>query len=102
MLLTEDGRRVADEVLPELTWLLGLSRRRGKTDQPFLEPLRLEGPRERLLHDEHDAVAPPAQDIRDPDAVVRRPEGPLRKEDDGSLAHAGDTLVRARGSANHA
>ena len=56
--------------------------------QALLEALRVERPGERLLHDEHHAVAPRSQRVADADAVVRRSECPLRKEDD-RLAVAG-------------
>ena len=46
------------------------------------KPLRLERPGEGLLDDEHDPMAAPAQHVADADAVVRRTEGALRKEDD--------------------
>ena len=80
--LAEDGRRVADEVLPELARLLGLLRRRGQPHRPLLEALRLERAGERLLDDEDDPVAAPAQDVADAHAVVRRAERALREEDD--------------------
>ena len=66
------------------------SRRRRQPHQPLLEALRLERAREGLLGDEDDPVAAPAQHVADPDAVVGRPVGALREEDDRArgLAHA--------------
>ena len=86
--LAEDGRSVADEVLPELARLLRLRRRRGEPHRPLLESLRLERACEGLLDDEHDPMATPAQDVTDADAVVRRAERALRKEDDRSAGGA--------------
>ena len=80
--LAEDRGRVADEVDPELAGDLRLGRWRTEPHQPLLEALGLEGPGERLLDDEDDAVAPLAQHVPDPDAVVRRAEGTLGEEDD--------------------
>src|SRR2546430_879337 len=74
------------EVLPELARHLGLGGRRTQPHQTFLEPLGLQSALERLLEDEHDAMAAPAQNIADADAVVGWPEGALREEDDG-LSH---------------
>ena len=56
--------------------------RRPEPHQALLEALRLQRPGERLLDDEHDAMAARAQDLADPDAVVGRPEGALGEEDD--------------------
>ena len=80
--LAEDRRRVADEVDPELAGDLGHLGRRAEAHQPLLEPLGLERPGERLLDDEHDAMAARAQDLADPDAVVGRAVGTLGEEDD--------------------
>ena len=60
---------------------------RGQPHQPLLEALLLERARERLLGDEHDPVAAPAQHVADPDAVVGRPVGALGEEDEGSPSH---------------
>ena len=81
--LAEDRRRLADEVLPELPGLLLDLGWRPEPHEPLLEALRLERARERLLDDEDHPVTAVAQDLPDPDAVVRRAEGSLRKEDDG-------------------
>ena len=82
--LRKTGRRVADEVDPELAGDLGLGRRRAEAHQALLEALRLERPGERLLDDEDDPVAARAQHLADADAVVRRSEGALGEEDDGA------------------
>ena len=91
--LAEDRRRLADEVLPELPRLLVDLGRRPEPHEPLLEALRLERARERLLDDEDHPVTAVAQDLPDPDAVVRRAECSLRKEDDGrhdgALSHPG-------------
>ena len=81
--LAEDRRRLADEVLPELPRLLVDLGRRPEPHEPLLEALRLERARERLLDDEDHSVTSVAQDLPDPDAVVRRAECPLGKENDG-------------------
>ena len=100
--LPEDGRGVADEVLPELARLLLDLGRRPEAHEPLLEALRLERARERLLDDEDDAVPALDQDLPDPDAVVRRAVGPLGEEDDGrhrvALSHARLLRVKARSS----
>ena len=84
----EDGRRLADEVLPELARRLLDLGRRPEPHQPLLEALRLEAACERFLDDEHDPMPALAQNLADPDAVVRRAVGPLGKEDDGGgVAH---------------
>src|SRR4029079_11634655 len=80
--LPEDRRRITDEVDPELAGHLGLRRRRTETHQSLLEALRLQRPGERLFDDEHDAVTARSEDLADADAIVGRPEGTLRKEDD--------------------
>src|SRR5207247_2903744 len=69
----ELGRRVANEVLPELARRLldlgwGL-----QPHQRFLEALRLKRPGERLLDYEDDSLAALQQHSADADAVVRRP-----------------------------
>ena len=84
--LPELRRRVADEVLPELAGILlrGVRRRRrGEVDEILDEPERLEAALPRCLRGEYDAVALPAQDVADADAVVRRAVGRLRHEQDG-------------------
>ena len=63
--------------------------------EPFLESLRLEVARERLLDDEDDTVAAVAEHLADPDAVVRRAVRPLGEEDDGRAVHGAVTLSRA-------
>ena len=50
--------------------------------QPLLEAARLERAGERLLEDEHDAVAALAQHLADARAVVGRAVGALGEEDD--------------------
>ena len=80
--LRKTGRRVADEVDPELAGDLGLGGRRAEPHQALLEALRLERAGERFLDDEDDAVAARPQDLADPDAVVGRPVGALGEEDD--------------------
>ena len=78
---------------------------RPEPHQPLLEALGLERAGERLLDDEHDAMATRAQDLADADAVVGRPEGALREEDDGPrpIAHARIIAepTRARAAALH-
>src|SRR5581483_6116257 len=94
-------RRVADEVLPELTWNLRFGGRRTKAHEPLLEALGLQRALERLLDHEDDAMPAPPQDIPDPDAVVRRPERPLGKEDERLARHVRigcPTGWRARGA----
>ena len=84
----KDRRRLADEVLPELTRCLGHLGHRPEPHQPLLEALRLEAARERFLDDEHDPMPALAQNLADPDAVVRRAVGPFGKEDNGGgVAH---------------
>ena len=78
--LAELGRRVADEVDPELTRVLGLRvrvglRRRRQIDEILDEPERLQPAVPRRLGREHDAVAALAQGVADADAVVRRAVG---------------------------
>src|SRR6476646_11755178 len=80
--LAKDRRCVANEVDPELARDLVDLRLRPQAHQSLLETLRLERPGERLLHDEDHAVASRAKHLADPDAVVRRAERTLRKEDD--------------------
>ena len=80
--LAKDRRRLADEVLPELACVLLLLGGRSEAHQALLEALLLESARERLLDDEHDSVAAPAQHVADADAVVGRPVGALGEEDD--------------------
>src|SRR5439155_16975030 len=80
----EKGCGLADEVLPELAWNLRLPRWGAEAHQRFLEPLALERAGEGLLDDEQDAVAAFTKDPPDADAVVGRPEGALRKENDRS------------------
>ena len=89
----EDGSGLADEVLPELARDFLDLRRRRQPHQPLLEALRLERPLEGLLDDEDDAVAAAAEDVADPDAVVRRAVGPLGEEDDGRGARHGTRLI---------
>src|SRR5205085_4662384 len=89
--LSEDGSRLADEVLPELPGLLLDLGRRGEPHQTFLEALLLKRPCEGLLDHEDRAMSAAAQNLRDPDAVIGRPECALGEEDDGlavGLAHA--------------
>ena len=90
--LAEDGRGVADEVLPELAGLLLDLRRRPEPHEAFLEALRFEDAGERLLDDEDDPMPALAQHLADPDAVVRRAERPLGEEHDGR--HDDATLSR--------
>jgi hypothetical protein len=80
--LAEDGRRVADEVDPELARCLLPLRRRAETHQPFLETASLERAGERLLEDEHDAMTALAQHRANACAVVGRPVRALGEEDD--------------------
>ena len=80
--LAEDGRRIADEVLPELTGRFLGRGRRAEAHVALLEALRLEGAGERLLDHEDDAVAAFPQDLADPHAVVGRAECALREEHD--------------------
>src|SRR5207302_7300359 len=80
--LAELGCRLADEVLPELPGRLLDLRRRLEPYQGFLEALRLERARERLLDHEDDPGSAGLKDLRDADAVVRRAVRALRKEDD--------------------
>jgi ribosomal 50S subunit-associated protein YjgA (DUF615 family) len=78
--LAKTGRRLADEVLPELARLLLDLGRRAEPHEPLLEALRLERARERLLDDEHDAVTALDEHLPDPDAVVRRAVRALGKK----------------------
>ena len=80
--LAEDRGRVVDEVDPELPGHLLLLRRRAEAHEPLLESTRLERAGERLLEDEDDAVPALAQHGPDAGAVVGRPVGALREEDD--------------------
>ena len=100
--LAEDRRGVADEVLPELAGFLLDLRRRPEAHQALLESLRLERAGEGLLDHEDDAVPSLDEHLADPDAVVRRPVGPLGKEDDGTHgrepSHARLLRVKARSS----
>jgi hypothetical protein len=80
--LAEDGRRVADEVLPELTRLLRHLGRRREPHQPLLESLLLERACERLLDHEDHPVPTLPQHLADAHAVVGRPERSLGEEDD--------------------
>jgi hypothetical protein len=84
--LPEHGGRLADEVLPELPGLLVRVGWRPEAHQALLESLRLEAARERLLDDEHHAVAALDEHLADPDAVVRRAVRPLGEEYDRRLA----------------
>src|SRR5436309_114274 len=61
--------------------------RRSEPHQPLLEALLLKAARERLLHDEHHAVAACAQHVADANAVVRRAKRALGEEGHG--AHPG-------------
>ncbi len=77
---------VADEVGPELSCrLLGGVGGWGwcEVDEVLDEPERLEPAGPRCLGREHHRVALPAQDVADPDAVVRRPVGAFRHEQEG-------------------
>ena len=95
--LAEDGRGVADEVLPELARVLGRLGGRGEPHQPLLEPLLDQRPLERLLGDEDDPVPAPAQHVADPDAVVGRAVGALGEEGERLRAHtSGLNSGRAR------
>ena len=98
----EDGRGLADEVLPELARLLLDLGRRAEPHEPLLEALRLEAPGERLLDDEHDSMASLAQHLADPDAVVRRAVRALGEEHDrrhrARVSHGRLLLVKARSS----
>ena len=80
--LRNTGSGVADEVLPELARLLLRLGRRLEPHQPLLEALLLERAREGLLDHEHDPVPALPERLPDADAVVRRPVGALREEDD--------------------
>jgi hypothetical protein len=74
----------------------------GQPHEPFLESLSLERAGERLLEHEDDAMPPVAEDLADADAVVRRPVGALREEDDGAhgreASHGWLLRVKARSS----
>jgi hypothetical protein len=70
------------EVDPELAGDLGLRGRRAEAHEPLLEAALLEAPGERLLHDEHHAMAALAQHSADARAVVGRPVGALGEEHD--------------------
>src|SRR4051812_7129209 len=77
-------RRVADEVLPELTWYFRNLGWRLQAHQPLLEPFGRQGPGEGLLDHEDHPMAALAQDIGDPDAIIGGTEGALREEDHGA------------------
>ena len=100
--LAEDGRRIADEVLPELAGLLLDLGRRSEAHQALFELLRLETAGEGLLDDEDDAMTALLQHLPDADAVVGRPEGSLGEEDDrahgGQPSHVRLLRVKARSS----
>ncbi len=80
--LPEDGRGIADEVLPELARLLLDLRQRAEPHEALLEALRLEASGERLLDDEDDAMPALDEHLADPDAVVRRAVCSLGEEHD--------------------
>jgi len=85
----------------------GASGRRLELHQRLLEALRLERAGERLLDHEDDARATLEQHLADADAVVRRPEGAFREEDDGATHFAASSrsacrLVGADGRASRA
>ena len=86
----EDGRRLADVVLPELPRHLLDLRRRAEAHEALLEAARLERAGERLLDHEDHASAARAQHVAHADAVVGRAERPLGEEHDRRLlgAHA--------------
>ena len=75
------GRRISDEVFPELPRFLRHLGRRLQPHQPLLEAFRRQRAGERLLDDEDHPVTALAQHVRDADAVVRRAEGAFREED---------------------
>jgi hypothetical protein len=85
-------RGITDEVFPELPRFLRLRGRRLQPHEPLLEAFRRQRAGERLFDDEDHPVAALAQDVRDPDAVVRRAEGAFREEDHRS----GRSVVRHR------
>ena len=91
--LAEYGGGVADEVLPELTWLLLGLRWRPEPHESLLEALGFEVAGEGLLDDEDDPMPALAQDLSDPDAVVRRPERPFWEEHDGCPVHRDQPLT---------
>ena len=80
--LAELRRRLADEVLPELTGHLRLLGRRREAHRRLFESLRLERAGERSLHHEDHPVPALLEHVGDPDAVVGRPERPLGEEHD--------------------
>jgi hypothetical protein len=80
--LAELGRRLGDEVGPELARVLLAFCGRRQVDQVFLEPERLEPPLPRRLGREHDAMPASLQDLADADAVVRWAVGTLGHEQD--------------------
>src|SRR5262249_27377971 len=78
---------------PELTGVLlrSVLGRGSEVDQIFLEPERLEPALPRGLRREHHAMAAALEHLADPDAVVRRPVGALRHEQDReSVGHRAD------------
>ncbi len=89
--LPELRRRVPDEVLPELTRVLGrrVGRwRRCQVDEILDEAEGLQPSLPGRLGREHDAMTAPPEHVTDADAVVRRAEGRLRHEQDGQgLGH---------------
>ena len=89
---------VADEVGPELTGgLLGRvgGRRRREVDEILDEPERLEPAGPRCLGGEHHPVAVLAQQVADADAVVRRPVGTLRHEQEGGHGYRSSVMAGA-------
>src|SRR5262249_46609303 len=103
--LAELRRGAGDELFPERARVLvavtfaGV-RGRGQVDQVLLEPERLQLAPPGRLSREHHAVAALAQHVADTHAVVRRPVGALRHEQDGQwpASHGGSSGATITGN----
>ena len=92
--LAEFGRRLGDEIGPELAGVLLALRRRSEINEVLFEAQRRKAALPGGLGGEDDAVAAPFEDLADADAVVRRPVGALGHEEDGQalVGHGFDNL----------
>jgi len=83
--LAKLGSRLADKVFPELSRRFLNLELRLEPHQLLLEALGRQRPLERFFNDEDHASAAALQLGANPDTVVRRAIGALRKKDDGRL-----------------